>query len=57
LIKLLKILNVYWIKATSPDWHLLGEKQMHRLFDGADDIIIKKVLFSKKEIIAYKSNM
>jgi cyclopropane fatty-acyl-phospholipid synthase-like methyltransferase len=31
-ICLIKILNLFWIKKTSPDWHLLTKKEMELLF-------------------------
>jgi SAM-dependent methyltransferase len=32
LIALLKVTNLFWIKKTEPDWHLLDRKQMSLLF-------------------------
>ena len=50
-VKLIKLLNKFWVKKTGPDWNLLDEKQMKSFFPEAEIIVIKKFGF-KKEIIA-----
>lgn len=55
LIRMLNLTNKFWVKKTSPDWHLLNEKQMRELFPDADSIIVNKKFGFKKEIIAYKT--
>lgn len=51
---LIKSLNKFWIKKTTPDWNLLDENQMKDFFPDAKITVIKKMGF-KKEIIAIKS--
>jgi 2-polyprenyl-3-methyl-5-hydroxy-6-metoxy-1,4-benzoquinol methylase len=53
LIKLLKFINKFWIKKTSPDWHLLNEEQMAFLFDENINVVVSKVFGFKKEIIIF----
>ncbi|HRE49968.1 MAG TPA: class I SAM-dependent methyltransferase [Flavitalea sp.] len=52
-VGMIKILNKFWFKRTSPDWNLLDEKQMKEFFPDAKIFVIKKLGF-KKEIIAIK---
>jgi SAM-dependent methyltransferase len=52
-LKVLKIINKYWIKKTEPDWNLLNEDDMKALFPNAEIIVNRKFGF-KKEIIAIK---
>ena len=51
---LIKSLNKFWVKRTSPDWNLLDENQMKDFFPDAKITVIMKMGF-KKEIIAIKS--
>jgi len=53
-IYLIKFLNKFWVKKTSPDWYLLNKKEMEFLFPNGK-IIEKKWLGFSKEIIAYKN--
>jgi len=53
-ISLIKFLNHFWVKKTSPDWNLLNKKEMKQLFPNGD-IITKKWLGFSKEIIAYRN--
>ena len=52
-IRLIKLLNKFWLKGTVPDWNLLTEPEMHKLFPDAE-IITNRVLGFPKEIIAIK---
>jgi 2-polyprenyl-3-methyl-5-hydroxy-6-metoxy-1,4-benzoquinol methylase len=52
-LKLIKFLNTFWVKKTEPDWNLLTEKDMKKLFPDAGIFVFKKFGF-KKEIIAIK---
>lgn len=53
LLKLIPVLNRYWIKTTEPDWHLLTPRLMKRLFpDG--EIVIERWCGFPKSIIAYR---
>ena len=54
LISFIKWLNKWWIKKTSPDWHLLKCKQMQMLFPEAD-IVKENIGFLCKSIIAVKA--
>jgi len=54
LISFIKWLNKWWIKKTSPDWHLLKCKQMQMLFPDAD-IVKENIGFLCKSIIAVKA--
>jgi len=53
-ISLIKFLNNFWVKKTSPDWNLLTKSEMKSLFPNGN-IIEKKWLGFPKEIIAYKN--
>ncbi len=53
LIPALKITNRFWVKKTSPDWHLLTRRQMKELFPGAK-VLEEKVWRLTKSIIAVK---
>jgi hypothetical protein len=52
-LRLLKLINKFWIKKTQPDWNLLTEIDMQVLFPDAEIFVNKKFGF-KKEIIAIK---
>lgn len=52
-INLIKLLNKFWIKKTTPDWNLLTEKEMQNYFPNATIYVNKKMGFPK-EIIAIK---
>lgn len=54
LIPVLKITNSFWVKKTSPDWYLLNQKEMSRLFQDAN-IYFEKSLGLKKSIMAIKN--
>lgn len=52
-IKIIKLVNKYWIKSTSPDFHLLTIKDMKKLFP--DAVILKEKSFGfTKSIIAVR---
>jgi len=54
LVSFIKWLNKWWVKKTSPDWHLLNCRQMRLLFP--DAVIIKENTgFLCKSIIAVKT--
>ena len=53
-IYLIKFLNRFWVKKTSPDWHLLNKNEMQSLFPNGI-IIENKWLGFPKEIIAYRN--
>jgi len=53
-IRLIKFLNKFWFKKTSPDWNLLGKKEAKEIFPKAK-ILINKIFFFPKEIIFYKN--
>jgi len=53
-IHLIKFLNKFWVKKTSPDWYLLNNSEMNFLFPNGN-IIQKKWLGFSKEIIAYRN--
>ena len=55
LVHVIKLINRFWIKKTTPDWNLLREKELRVLFP---DAIIKKerFLFMVKSLIAVKSD-
>lgn len=52
-VKVLKQLNKFWVKKTTPDWNLLTEHDMKDMFPDAE-IIVNRKLGMKKEIIAIK---
>ncbi len=52
-LRVIKQLNKFWVKKTAPDWNLLDEYEMQKLFPDAEIIVWKKYGF-KKEIIAIK---
>ncbi len=52
-VKMLKQLNKFWVKKTTPDWNLLTEHDMKEMFPDAE-IIVNRKLGIKKEIIAIK---
>ncbi len=52
-LKVIKKLNKFWVKKTAPDWNLLDEHDMQKMFPDAEIIVWKKFGF-KKEIIALK---
>jgi hypothetical protein len=48
--------NLFWVKKTSPDWHLLNKKEMSELFQGAE--IVEENLFGMtKSIMAISSDL
>lgn len=56
LVRFLRITNVIWVKGTAPDWNLLDEKNLSRLF-GAGVTIIKERSFGMvKSITALKAD-
>ena len=52
-VRLIKILNLFWIKKTQPDWSLLNMHTMKRLFPEAK-IIIERWCGFPKSILAIK---
>lgn len=52
-LRVIKQLNKFWVKKTAPDWNLLDEHDMQKMFPDAEIIVWKKYGF-KKEIIALK---
>lgn len=55
LVPFLKITNRFWIKKTSPDWHLLNKSQLQELFFDAD-IVRERKFGLTKSIMAIKSS-
>lgn len=53
LIPLLRLTNSFWIKQTIPDFHLLGQKEVTKLFPGAK-IVTEKKFGLVKSIMAIK---
>lgn len=53
-ISLIKFLNKFWVKKTSPDWNLLTKSDMESLFPNGN-VIEKKWLGFSKEIITYRN--
>ena len=53
LLKLIPLLNRFWIKQTHPDWYLLTPRQMQQLFPEAK-IVIERWWGLPKSIMAYK---
>jgi len=53
LVPLLKFTNRFWLKQTSPDWHLLNKREMGALFQDAH-IVTEKSCFITKSIMAVK---
>jgi len=53
LIPILRITNLFWVKKTSPDWHLLNKREMLELFNDAE-IIEEKEFGLTKSIMAVK---
>jgi hypothetical protein len=56
-VRRMKKTNAWWIKKSTPDFHLLSERQMRELFPSATEITIGKFLGFPKEVIAYRSNL
>ena len=54
LIPFLRLSNSFWIKKTSPDWHLLNKKQLASLFDEAR-IVDESFFGLTKSIMAVKT--
>jgi len=55
LIPVLRVTNLFWVKKTNPDWHLLDKKEMSALFHGAR-IISERKFGLTKSIMAVSSN-
>ncbi|NLV20345.1 MAG: class I SAM-dependent methyltransferase [Bacteroidetes bacterium] len=53
-VKMVNLLNKFWVKKTNPDWNLLTEKEMKLLFPDAEIIVNKKLGFKKEIIAIYK---
>jgi SAM-dependent methyltransferase len=51
LIPALRLTNRFWVKASSPDFHLLDRKELTQLFDGAR-IVEERVFGLTKSLIA-----
>ena len=54
LIPVLHLTNSFWVKKTSPDWHLLDKKEISNLFKDAK-IITEKSFGLSKSIMAVRS--
>lgn len=54
LIPTLRLTNRFWVKATSPDWHLLDEKILASLFDDGS-VVRERFLGLTKSLTAVKS--
>jgi len=54
LIPVLKFTNLFWVKKTSPDWHLLNKTEMSSLFEGAN-IVDERSFGLTKSIMVIKS--
>lgn len=55
LIKLIGMLNKFWIKKTSPDWNLLTYRQMKKLFGGSKLYRERFLFLFTKSIICIKN--
>lgn len=52
--RLVPVVDRVWVKRTGvPDWHLLGEKELRRLFPGAA-IHVERLLGLPKSLVAYR---
>lgn len=51
LVFFLRFTNRFWVKQTTPDWHLLNKKQMRSMFGGCP-IFEEKSLFMTKSLMA-----
>lgn len=56
IIEVLKVTNTFWVKRTTPDWHLLNQNEMSYLFEDAN-IIPEKSFKLKKSIMAIKAQI
>lgn len=54
LINRLRFFNRWWVKKSSPDFHLLTDKDMAAYFPDASRVVVRTWIFLQKEIIAYK---
>lgn len=54
LLQVLRFTNLFWVKTTNPDWHLLDRKDMAGLFAGTR-IVSERVCGVTKSIMAVKS--
>lgn len=55
MIPVLKVTNLFWVKKTAPDWHLLNREEMYSLFKEAK-IISEKSIGLTKSIMAIKNH-
>jgi SAM-dependent methyltransferase len=55
LLPFLRITNKFWIKSTSPDWHLLNKADLIRLF-GEVELLEEKMFGLTKSIMAVRVN-
>ena len=55
LLPVLRLSNRFWVKTTSPDWHLLNKKKMRGLFGDAE-FWEEKAFCLTKSIVAIKCN-
>lgn len=55
LLPVLRLSNRFWVKTTSPDWHLLNKKEMRGLFGDAE-FWEEKAFCLTKSIVAIKCN-
>jgi len=54
LIPVLRFTNLFWVKKTSPDWHLLNKSELSQLFSDAQ-IVEEKAFGLTKSIMAIKA--
>lgn len=56
LVPVLRLTNKFWVKRTSPDWHLLDAKEMIELFEGATIIYEKSFGLTKSMMAVYSES-